>query len=545
MSRSFKVAALVAVTAMILAAPVFAQQSNTFKSTVELYKTDVDKATHVHDYTDVKIEKWAGFIGYGGSTNNDPIQLGFAKNFSSLFLGTWYSGNIVSVSEDWDKTATTTYDLNEQIIDDIETVTRYLNNANRNYTSNQAAALIGIAGMGFKVGFAEQLTKISYPNRTITVIENKDGTVSHTNGDIYEYYDIEGSITPSLQWGMKLPVSSITLKPRATFRVGINLNKSTDDLRPVPYTTIDGEVVGQEQINRGGNESGYVAPNIIIGSDFVFEKFTLGFNYDIKFDVYNNKYDAAGFTGKTKGTVSWSNATSYNQTNTSIATTQTTDNAVLTINEYEKIPVYNNIGLYFITKKEIAEGLNLGFKTGTSLRIDTRTSDAYQLTLNKAETRYNNEALSADNTRTDTETRTFGTTTDYTRFYMDPYVSVGATYALFPGRFTINAGIKVTPFTYESIVTRTAVQNGNVQTIKTYNSRGDLITDTVTVTNGTQTTDTVGVNNAWNYLGAAVYGGFLFNFTENMALDAYFGATGAQRFELDIMEFNVLFSVKF
>ena len=98
MSKSFKVAALIAVTAMILAAPVFAQTSNTNSATAGLYKTDVDKATHVHDYTDVSINKWAGFIG-GGIDNGFPIQLGFAKKFGGGEEG---SGGIGGVRQNAD-----------------------------------------------------------------------------------------------------------------------------------------------------------------------------------------------------------------------------------------------------------------------------------------------------------------------------------------------------------------------------------------------------------------------------------------------------------
>jgi len=544
MSKSFKVAAVFAVTALILGAavfgpPVYGQTSNTNNATAGVFSNDVDKSLSVHDYSGVAFDKWFGFIGYGGSTNIYPIQLGYATRFDSgLYLGTYYSGNIIEAREDWDETVRRNFDPADQTQTSKITSTVYGNN-NTIGSTNQIQVLIGAAGMGFRVGFRESVTETTYPNGTITITENKNGTVTHTDGDILEYSKVVGSLTPSLRWGTVIALDSFKVRPVVEATVNIGLNSEVNDYLAVPYTTIDGELIGTETINHEGNSSGYVNPNILVGARFDFAEFKLEFSYNIGFSIYNNSYDASGLSGSTPGTVSWANASTA--TATSVATTQTTNQATLTINEQSDLNHGILLGVYF--EKEVAEGLKLGLRTGTRVYIDTYNWDEYTLTLYKNETRYNNAALSSSNTRTENETRTFGKTTDYTRFRLNPFVNVGATYALVPGRFTVNAGVGLTPFGYSSVVTRTSELTGDVTRSKTYNDKGDVTSETVTVNQGTAPVDTVTVNNTWSNLGVALRGGFAFNFTDSMSLDTYIGSSST--FTLDATVFNVLFSVKF
>jgi len=553
MSKSFKVAALIAATALILAAPVFGQTSNMSTATAGVFTNDVDDSMDVHNYSDVEFDKWFGFIGYGTYDEYNgiqrPLQLGYATRFGDLYLGTYFTGNVLQSKENWNETVTTTYDLPNQIKDNTETTTVYPNyiggdNPNVIRSNNSLDVLIGVAGMGFKVGFSEYVTELTFPlNRTVTITETNDGTVTHTTGDILEYSNISGTLIPSLTWGMKIDLGSVAIRPKVEASVIFGLYNSVNNFRPVPYTTIDGEINGQDRINYNGNNNDYVQPDIKVGLGIDFEKFSLDVGYGIGFPIYDNSYDVSGFSGSTAGTVSWNN--SYTETNSSIADTQTTNYATLSFNEYSNF-LLHTINIGFSTDKEVADGLRLGLNAGAEVGITTYAYEYYTLTLNKSETVNNNTALSSQNTRTETENRSFGTNYDVTTFSITPVVNIGASYVLFPGRFTINAGVRLNPLGYTNTVTRTSSQAGYVTKTKTYNSNGDLLTDTVDVTNGAAITDSVDVNDTLSYLSAGLFGGFLFNFTDTLALDTVFGSGNINStFNMNTTTLRVLFSVKF
>jgi len=553
MSKSFKVAALLAVTALIFAAPVFAQtpaelESNMSKATAGVFTSDVDDSMDVHDFSGLKIDKWFGFIGYGGDIGTTPYvdypaSLGYANQFSGLYLGLWYTGNVLRVDKGWTETVTKTYNTASQLL--TTTQTQYSNPGTSINSNNQLEVLLGIGGMGFKIGFYEDVTENKRPNKSpITVTEyHQNGTVQRTAGEIVEYSSVSGTILPSLTWGMNLDLGSFAIKPLVAVGIDINLDSLVNDTRRA-YNTVNGEIIGDKAIDRQGNNSGYVRPDFKIGADFDLANFTIEFAYGLGFSVYNNKYDASGFLGRTKGTVEWNGSTT---TNTSIATTITTDNADLTINDQSAFD--HSIFLGFLTEKEVFDGFKLGLYAGAEFGISTSASDAYDLTLSKTSTKQNNAALSAQNTTTETENRTFGTTTDTTRFSVDPFVRIGASYALIP-QLTINAGVALLPLAYTSALTRTSTQAGDVTKSKTYNNKGNVTAESVTVTADGTTTDRVAVNNTWNYFRAGIFGGLVFNFTEKLALDTSFGwitpgSVGSDDFNLSFTTLNVLLAFKF
>jgi len=217
MSKGFKVMAIIAVAAMVLAMPAAAQnaveelgplESNTYKATSGIFGNDVDNYMDVHAYSDVELEKWFGFLTgkplyiegqesidwikpegflldkgddqatppvyYGpadrknwqdwqasGKLEDNPvtglISLGYARKFGSIYLGVWYQGNVVQVTGG-NSTKTTsispTYDAYKELAQTEETTTY---NESWINSSNQIEFLVGVAGQGIKVGFYESL----------------------------------------------------------------------------------------------------------------------------------------------------------------------------------------------------------------------------------------------------------------------------------------------------------------------------------------------------------------------------------------------------
>jgi len=546
MNKCFKVAALVAVTAMILTAPVFAQSSNTATATAGVFygenKTDVDNSLDVHFYSNVEFDKWFGFVGYGTAAR--PVRLGYATRFGDLYLGTYYTGNFLNIRENWTDTVAITYNLADQDKTQTVTSTAYTA-ANTIESRNQIQALIGVAGMGFKLKFDERILETTHPTETINITENhNNGNVTYSQGDKIEYSNFIGFLEPTLTWGMSLDLGSMVIRPMVALGATININSVVNEYR-TGYTTGNGGDGGSETINRIGNNNGSIVPRINVGAALDFGGSSIDVGYGIDFNIYSNSYDASGFSGSTPGTVNWGTATQT--TNTSIATTVTTKNATLTINDQSRIN--HSINLAYSLNNEIVEGLKLGFKAGIDVTILTTTTDEYTLTLGSTETKYNNAAQSASNTRTETETRTFSDKRETTTFTLRPYVNIGASYALIPERFTVNAGINLNPLGtgYQNILRRRSymADNGSIQKSNTYNDKGDVTAESVTVTNGTQPRDSVEVDNTWNTLSASFGGGFVFNFTDHLTLDTVFSATPSATFAVDVASLTVLLSVKF
>jgi len=543
MSKSFKVAALVAVTAMFLAAPVFVQpvygqESNKSVSTAGVFTSDVDDALDVINYSNVEFDKWFGFIGYGG-IGSSPVNLGYATRFGDLYVGAYYSGNFLSVSEGQTETVRVNYNLQTQL--QTSKVTTTFNN-NTISSNNAVGVLIGVAGMGFGVGFHENVTETKYPSGTsIIVTENQDGSVVQSNGDIRDYSNVSGTLTPVLQWGMSLDLDSVVIKPRVELGAEFGLNSEINNSRDVPFTTINGALAGAETLNLTGNNNRYVTPSISVGAGIDFEGFSLDVTYGIDFSVYDNSYDDSGIGGSTAGTVSWNGTKT---TTTTLATTITVTDTNLTIND--RSAVNHSIDLGYYTDKEVATGLTLGLYAGVGIGIDTSTSDSYSKTFTTTSTAYNNAALSSGDTTQKQESRTNSTVTDTTTFSLEPFVNIGAVYEWFPGRFSINAGIALKPLVYTSTLTKTSKPNNAFSKDVTYNSKGDVISETNSGSALTSTEDKVEIANTWSYLSAAFFGGFTFNFNDNMTLDLAAGTgLGNSQFNLNVANLNVLLSFKF
>lgn len=70
---------------------LFAQQSMTMRSTAEQFDNDIDKFMSVNDWSEVEPERAFLFIG---ENNFNALNIGFAKQFSSLYFGTYFAGNL-------------------------------------------------------------------------------------------------------------------------------------------------------------------------------------------------------------------------------------------------------------------------------------------------------------------------------------------------------------------------------------------------------------------------------------------------------------------
>ena len=554
MSKSFKAAAAIAAAAMFLAAPVFApnaygQSSPTNTATAEVFTTDVEDSMDVHYYSGVEFDKWAGFVGIDGTLPS----LGYATRFGDIYLGTWYTGNIASTSANTEsKQVETDYNLNSQLAGQRTTTWTYNNQLTT--SNNKLNVLLGVAGMGFKVGFHENLTVGTNPNTTVTLTETVGGnTVTH-NGEIVEYSSVSGNMIPSLEWGMSLEAGDMVIRPKFGVDFIIYQDNLVNNTRAA-YTTVDGELIGDEVTNRTGNNNGYLYPSFTVGAGFDLSSgATIGIEYGLGFSVYNNSYDASGFSGTAAGTVEWSGGV-----NTTISrawdSTVTTTDGTLNINEKTNIKHSITPSFYYSTD-EIADGLSLGFYAELPVTIGVDTSNPSWKWSSITKTVYSSAVNKPLGGRTESVSTGSSGLTETTQFSIGLNAAVGASYALIPGRFKVNAGIGISPCAFTSTTTKFSQGSINqTHTEKTYDADGKLISSTVEFQVNSNpypaaTTDTVTdkttVANTWDPFSIEAAGGFTFNFNENIALDmAVNSGTSSSSFTLDLTTVQVLFSVKF
>ena len=326
MSRSFKVAALCAVTALVLAMPLAAQnateelgplESNTYKATSGLFGNDVDNFVDVHSYGDVAPEKWFGFVtgraltvkgaessgwikpegvewdgnkwdasksdwgAYKDPTGFLPdnpttglLSLGYARNLGGIYLGLWYQGNIAQVTGGFDtKTSkiTPTYDAYRTV---TKTVTETTWSESWLNTSNQIEALIGVSGQGIKVGFYESMFSNVHEGAAWRVANAAAGGAGNPDGqnkDRFSSSDSEVTAGTKKEYDLKAPVTKVTNNQDGT----VTYENATDEF----YT-----------------KGGYIKPYLGWGSTFAvganslrpFVNLGATFKSDTKVDNYSN-----------------------------------------------------------------------------------------------------------------------------------------------------------------------------------------------------------------------------------------------------------------
>jgi len=582
MITRFKAAAVFVVATLVLAMPLVAQansptlptlptapaglQSNQSRATAGVFGSYVDDSMDVHWHSangeaeDKAFDKWMGFIGYGGRAAN-PIQLGYARRFGGIYLGTWYTGNIAAGTDTTTEAVTQTFDLDNQLQSNKITTTTYAQHITS--SNNQIAALIGVGGMGIKVGFWEAMYQSKNPNVSTTVTDDLRGVVTHTQYEIDQYVNYGGHLMPSLEWGMKIGVGDggLQIRPKVGMSFDIYQNKQIIDTKAA-YSTQNGAVIGADPtITSAGRSNGYVKPAFNVGAAIGLpapEKTSksIDFSYGIGFGVYSNDYDVFGFSDKVKGTVNWNGATS--SASKTLVGSQSAKSVTLNITEVNS-DLDHDISVGFYYDKEILENFTLGLYTALPFAINVDSTNVYTKTFGTTRNEYD-DANWGVNTTTTVEGTGRNTVTDTTSLEIAPYFNLGAKYALFPGRFQINAGIALRPFVFTSTTTKTAIDsNKNIVKTKTVDDNGTVLVDTVMTSdagaptggiNSSTTTDVTfdseRVANEWTQFSASLSGGFVFLFNDRAALDMAVNSGNSNAgFTLNTTTVNVLVTLKF
>jgi hypothetical protein len=559
MKRRIMILAIVAIITMGLAMQVSAQTvytdadrgnlaSNTNTSTAGIFKNDVDNFINYHDYAKVLTgeSNWFSFVS-GKTAMGGALDLGYATNLGGIYLGTWFRGNLYNSTAGVYETKTVTPTYN----DALELLTQrtddtYYDDA-WHQTANNIEFLIGVSGMGIKVGFFESTASNKNdgnPIRIVSVYDYQDGRKGYTNA-IDEYSVSESYLKPYIGWGASFPVGDMTLYPYVDLGFGMYGDKMIDKYRD--YDEVNG--VKQDEVTYvgAGWNNGYMLPQGTIGAKIDLpkngtKKTTLELSYNLNLYLYSNNYDDTGLSGSADGTVSWSDGYVNRETKPSsgVSTLTQTDMSFF-INEITKMQ-HTITPSYKITG-EPGDDFKLGFKASIPVTIRSETSNPYTKQIVKDVTKYDWDMPGIVQ---DYEKITYYPNTETSYLNVRLALNFGASYQLIPDRFAINAGIAAVPVNYSRTVERTIPNSiGSVETYKETQDDGSVIDNNKTVTLNTASPDSVTIDTEWAQYTATLRGGFTFMFNSNAALDMGASVGGANSFNLDVTTVNVIFTFKY
>lgn len=551
MNKNLKVVAIVAITALVLILPLGAQTSNLRSATAGVYGTDVDNFMSVRDYTSMNLGNWFGMLG---TNTSGYVDIGYATNALPVYLGAYYRGNILSFEKEYTKTLDTDWDLDEKGWDEWveKTETEQYTNYNYNYYNNNVSVLVGAIGMGFKANLSQSQTVYNSPiphdrrSGETSTVTNFDGTEVTTTNAQKEYDRRSGTLTPSIEWGMRLPLGEMTLAPRAIVSFGFYENKFIDTWRAqVTEKTASQIITYTDTLNYYGNNNGYMNLGVTVGANLDMNSaMRVGLDYSLGLRIYANKYDVGGHSGTAKGTVSWTGGTNSQVTTENFNYTQTVDTATLTITE--STYMQHTITPLFRYRVTLSENVKLGTLIQLPITIRTSSGDPHTVTYTTTEIIYKDAYQSVLDYTTEREVYTnTGNFSKDTYFSVAPSIGVGVTGAA-TERFTISGGFFVNPFSFNTTLTKETSQGGyTITKEKTTYHNNDRVDETYTVDNpATRTiTDTNIISSAWNGFSGSVRAGFGFKFTDSAELD--FLATAYNNFNIDWLRVHVLLTLKF
>jgi len=477
------------------------------------------------------------------------LNAGFATKAGPVFIGAyiaWNKGYIANFGEaDFKKTVDTTYEdpgtgnYNVRSTETKETV----DGDPFTSSNNSVFVLVGWRNMGFKVGVVEDLTNSSkfqlsnIPYSSFSSIDYISDVTNNADGsstsDKYDNLSCAfGNVAPTLQWAMSLPIGSMTLIPSFhalvkvhSFELGYKeteLDKNQDGLA----TT---DIVTDNKYNFN-----YVRPDFKVGAELDFNpSMAVELHYAIGFNVYGDDY----------GTTS--TVTDKSRPSPSFATT---DKTTETKSGYK----YNSdIGHYIKPAFKYTKSLGDKFtlKSKVLLGFGISSYDANYNYKKTVTTRYN-DPIGGSYTETGT---TDGSTSNYanetwSQFTLTPAIALGAQYNAIPNRLVLNAGIKVTPFSFITSTTKTSPGESVTRTTRQYDD-GRYYKPTITYTPATTGwEDATTVSSQFDSASVGFGVGFTFNFTPGFALDVSYNTTGfVDKLEfnsIDMSKFSVLFSLK-
>jgi hypothetical protein len=512
MKRKMMMTVLCAAAVMLtITAPLAAQTSATKDATATTFETDIDKYMSVNDYSTVELNKLFAFT----RLQNNNLYFGFAKKLGALYLGTVYYGNALHQNPAFQDTTTVStvvsVTTNGLVSGTATTTTKTINTDTPLNVYNNANVLIGVAGMGFRVAFDEEMNASTGMGGTAISTVTTDTSDNSTTSTKYTEYSARwGYMTPSIKWGMNLPLGGMTLKPNA--RVAVAFNKDTEGYtRDITKTVAGVTPYGFATQNRVYlYDYDYIAPNVNVGATLAFAKkdgvdSSVGLEYTLDLPLYGD--------GTTETTT---------VKTTTLNTGNRVDSSDETVFNTERTAMTNTFKPSYSFTKELSEKVSVGFNANATVSMYKAESTPKTVRTVVTTTDSYSQAPDVDTVSTVVTTTTNATTAQNT-LTVTPRMNVGFTYKVIPGKFVLNGGYAIYAPTFSKTVTTSSASTPVGTTTATTIRTGDAITtDTITTPVDASYTNNESESNqaSWSTLSGQLRFGTRFNFSEQFALDA-------------------------
>jgi hypothetical protein len=555
MNQRKRVVVFIAITVMLMsmvaltAAPAsqgFAPASNTAQATGYVFQTDVDYFMSTTDYGKLGLDKWFGFAGL--DVSNYLPALGYAGKLGSIYLGSFYSGNVLykgASQPDTIQVQTTDY-YNSGVYFGQQKITTTHSDRDPTGSFNSAGVLIGVGGMGFKLGFWEDMSSLktqlsadgSFNNATDSDTTNTT-TGAHTITQYTDGSKVSGDMVPSLGWGMNLALGSMTLKPFV--QLSADIYKDNRAATSSSYTEYNGAIpLGTTKTTyTAGDNNGYIAPSGMLGASLEIAKdkavTELGLSYNLTLPLYSNNYkDVTGSDTSVKGTATYTNHVAVTEDANGLD-----NNAYADVTTSEKSEMDHDIGLMYRYKKEVSDRVSIGFLLNPSVSITSAksTDKEVQTTVDTFTTYSQDPANSYVETIVDTMP---GYTTETSTFSAGAYGAASLAFSVVPETFVLHAGLNVGAPTFTNRTVTVTKSGFETTTDQVVNGNGKVTYDSTSATVGATRNESKTVSNSWNSMSAWVTAGFTLNVAKDMALDALMNSGNT----INATTFSLIFTIK-
>lgn len=549
MKKNVKASKKVLAGSVMMAAMVagaFAQ-SPVAAATNGLTRGDSDKIMSVGDWTSVEFDK----VLLSGNFNASMLDLTAAFKLGSVVVAPHYDGNIFVDANQTSDTkvitlnkddsgvvfGTTTTETSKNVeannVNSLQHESWKWNNAKINEGSynwgapakiNNAAVLLGFGNIGVKVGADISNIKIdatydeNFANvaNSTTTVKDADGNVVANPDDVTTYangYAKSNGYSPYVNVGTAFSVGKATLKPSVGFKFGIYENECFAEKTVAPKDKIGTTTVTSKEQN---NFEMNLDPSAQLVAVIPGEK-NLGVliaGYTGRFDMYGTKYNNAFGDSNSVSTANYKKTVTT--TPATATSANTSEDVKVEASTEDKKYMENGGNIQYIYIAPMTDRLTLKAAVGADVKVTNRTVTPSNVTTQKT------VATDAFGGVTTTEKTTVidGKTSKWTMVEAAPSAKVGFDYVAVPEKFIVRAGTGVNLPKLTYIEKTTSYTGAQTTTEKVTDSLGNVKTDSKTVTNDTQTTNTSEKEAVWSAVNAQVYTGFSWMMSENFTVDA-------------------------
>jgi len=512
--------------------------SPTNDATVGLTATEIDQFVNVLDWGEVKFDKAFVFMGFKQGTKN-KVDLGAAFKAGTLFIGSWYQGNlgVFNSTNNKDVGTAITEGAVPGTLGGITLTAK--DQLGKNYDADHSAVMLfGFDNIGIRAGYLRKGKNYSGKFFGTATME-QDSVITKSNEPQFldsMVYSPKGYVNrathrPFVDFGMNIPLGAMTLSPTASLEVEIYQGKVTGT--PTTFygfqtlTKKDSEKVyniTQEQKAESDAHVGIIGKlgaGLALG-DSLNSVFDLGYEFTV--NAYGKNYKAVdGTKHKIKGNYKITTdkvVEDYNKASAGDHVITTTFKADFIKKSYFS----NTLRAGYKMQKDFTDRLSLlaavelpitvGFEKNITEKIDKLITDTRKLDPSK---------VHENNVVTITRTQPIETI-NTVRLSVKPSIKAAVSYAAMPNRVFLNLGTEIN-FLETTFTSTKKSYDSFVKTTKTVTEKADGSTTTVTSTAADDKTESLHKTVGHKEVAAKLMGGLRWNVVENFAFDLVYSAT--------------------